>query len=554
MNHLWQDVRYGFRMLLGKPGFTAAAVLVLAVGIGANSAMFSLVNAFLLKPLHVQNPEELTGLYSRDTKHPDTYRAFSYPNYVDIRDNNQTFASLAAINLAMVGIQEGDKTRRSFAAIVSSNYFSMLGVSLLRGHPFLAEDERPGGELTAIVNYSFWERAGKDPELVGKTVRINSHLFAIVGITPKGFTGTTALISPEIFVPLGAYGLVMNDFDGHVKPLAARDNNALMVMGRLRPGVTPQAADATLAVVASQMEKTYPAENRDQTLQVRPLARMSYSTSPQTDGSLRIPAIMLLSLAAVVLLIASLNLANMMMAKGTARRKEIAIRLAIGGSRGRIVRQLVTEGLLLAILGGAAGLVLAGWSTTLLIRSLAGLAPLDFVYDSSPDVRVLGFTLLFCALSTVVFGLFPAWKLSKPELSMDLKENTGEDVAGGKRRLFSRGNLLVMAQLSLSLMMLTAAGLFVHSAVRAANIQPGFSLENEVLAEVDASLIDYDEARGQSALSNSERPAAANPRRVIGRHRGNGSVRYDVGWERASRPPESTLRKSTRRWTHDTTS
>ena len=286
MNHLWQDVRYGIRMLLSKPGFTAAAVVVLALGIGANSAVFSLVNAFLLKPLHVQKPEELAGLYSRDTKHPDAYRAFSYPNYVDIRDNNQTFSSLAAFNLAMVGIQEGNQTRRAFTAIVSSNYFSTLGVTLLNGRPFLAEEEKPGGEPTAIATYSFWKKRGEDPELVGKPVRINGHLFKIVGITPKGFTGTTALISPEIFVPFSAYSMVMNDFDGSVKPLAARDSHALMVMGRLKPGVTLQAADRALAVVSSQMEKAYPAENKDQALLVRPLARMSVSTSPQNDGPL----------------------------------------------------------------------------------------------------------------------------------------------------------------------------------------------------------------------------------------------------------------------------
>jgi predicted permease len=483
-------------MLLSKPGFTAAAVLVLALGIGANSAVFSLVNAFVLKPLHLQNPGELTGLYSRDQKHPDTYRAFSYPNYVDIRDHNQAFASLAAMNLAMVGIQEGDNTRRKFGAVVSSNYFSTLGVKLLKGRTFLPEEEKPGEELTAIVSYLFWKEKGKDPELVGKPVRINGHLFTVVGITPEGFTGTMVLVSPTVFVPLGAYGIVMNDFDGHVQPLAARDNHALIAVGRLKPGVTLQAADATLAVAASQMEKAYPAENKDQTLLVLPLPRMGISTSPQNDSSLRIPAIMLLSLAGVVLLIASLNLANMTMAKGTVRRKEIAIRLAIGGSRGRIVRQLVTEGLLLAILGGAAGLVVASWSTTLLLQSMSGMAPIDIVLDAAPDARVLGFTLLFCMLSTVVFGLLPAWKLSKPDMWIDLKENTGEDGSGRKRRLFSRGNLLVMAQLSLSLMMLTAAGLFVHSATRASNIQPGFLLENEVLAEVDASLVDYDEARG----------------------------------------------------------
>jgi predicted permease len=496
MNHLWQDVRYGIRTLAGKPGFTLAGVLVLALGIGANSAVFSLINAFLLKPLAVQKPEELAGLYSRDTRHPDAYRAFSYPNYVDIRDNNQAFSSLAALNMALVGIQEGDSTRRALATVVSSNYFSTLGVTLLKGRAFLPVEENPGGALTAIVTYPFWEKKGKDPELVGKQVRINGHLFTIVGITPQGFTGTMALLSPDIFVPLSAYGMVMNDFDGKVKPLAARDNHALIVVGRLRPGIAPQAADATLAVTASGMEKAYPSENNNQTLLVQPLARLGVSTRPQTDGMLRVPATMLLSLSGVVLLIACLNLANMMLAKGTARRKEIAIRLAIGGSRRQIVRQLVTEGMLLALLGGAAGLLVAAWSTTLLLQSMAKLVPLDIIYDARPDTRVLGFTLSFCVLSTVVFALFPAWKLSKPDVWVDLKENTSEDVAGRGRRLFSRGNVLVIAQLALSLAMLTATGLFVHSAVRASNIHPGFSLENEVLAEVDASLIDYDEARG----------------------------------------------------------
>jgi predicted permease len=496
MNHLWQDVRYGIRILLGKPGFTAAAVLVLALGIGANSAVFSLINAFLLKPIAVTKAEQLAGLYSRDTKHPDAYRAFSYPNYVDIRDNNAVFSSLMAHTMAMVGVKEGENTRRVFAGIVSSNYFSTLGVNLQQGRPFRAEEETPGGELTVIVTYPFWKKNGEEPQLVGKQVRVNGHLFTVVGITPKGFTGTTALVSPEMFVPLGAYGLVMNDFEGQVKPLAARDNNTLIAVGRLKPGVTRPAADASLAVLGSQMEKAFPAENKDQTLLVRPLSRMSISTNPTDDNFLRVPAILLLSLAAVVLLIASLNLANMMMAKGAARRKEIAIRLAIGGGRRRIVQQLVTEGLMLAILGGVAGLFVASWSTALLIGSLAHLAPLELVYIPTPDVRVMGVTLLFCLLSTVIFGLFPAWKRSRPDMWVDLKENTGEDGMGRSRRLFSRGNMLVMAQLSLSLMMLTAAGLFVHSAVRASNIQPGFSLDNEVLAEVDASLINYDQARG----------------------------------------------------------
>ncbi len=497
MERIWQDCRYAIRALRKTPGFTAAALLVLALGIGANSAVFSLINALLLKPLAVTNPERLTGLYSRDTKHPDSYRAFSYPNYVDIRDNNPAFSSLMAHQPALVGVKDGDNTRRAFADIVSSNYFSTLGVPLLKGRPFSIDDEKPGGELTVIVTYSFWRRTGEDPQMLGRKLRINDHLFTVIGITPKGFTGTMAIMSPEMFVPLGAYNLVMNDFENQGKQLAARDYNALIVVGRLKPGITMQTADARLAVVATQMEKAFPAENKDQMLLVHPLSRLNVSTNPTDDRSLRLPAILLLSLAGIVLLIASLNLANMMMAKGATRRREIAIRLAIGGGRRRIVQQLLTEGLLLSGLGGIAGLFLASWSTTLLIGSLARLAPMDFVYNPAPDARVVAGTLVFCMASTIIFGLFPAWKLSKPDVWLDLKENTGEDVAGRAHRLFSRGNMLVMAQLSLSLMMLAAAGLFVHSAVHAANIQPGFSLDNEILAEVDASLVNYDEAHGR---------------------------------------------------------
>jgi MacB-like periplasmic core domain len=311
MHHLWQDVRYGVRMLLNKPGFTAAAVLVLALGIGANSAVFSLINAFLLKPLTITKPAELAGLYSRDTKHPDSYRAFSYPNYVDVRDQNPVFSSLMAHNLAMVGIQEGDGTRRAFVDVVSSNYFSTLGVGLPQGRSFIAEEERPGAELTAIVSHLFWQKRGADPQIVGKQVRVNGHLFSIVGVAPKGFTGTTALVSPELYIPLGAYSLVMNDFDGQVKPLSDRGNNALIAVGRLKPGMTQQAADAALAVVASQMEKAYPGENKDQTLLARPLSRLSITVNPTKDNMMRVPATLLLSLASVILLIASLNLANM---------------------------------------------------------------------------------------------------------------------------------------------------------------------------------------------------------------------------------------------------
>ncbi|SPF47601.1 Permease [Candidatus Sulfopaludibacter sp. SbA4] len=498
MAALLRDFRHGVRMLLKKPGFTLAAVAVLSLGIGANTAIFSLVNAFLLKPLPIHKPEELVGCYSKDTRKPD-YRAFSYPNYVDLRENNNVFTSLAAHNMAMVGLAEGDSTRRLFADIVSSNYFNTVGVSPFRGRPFTAAEERPGSGIpSAIVSYSYWKKTGADPELLGKTLRVNGRIFNIVGVLPEGFTGTIALMSPELYFPLGMYEQVMNDFEGHVRPLAARKNEAIILVGRLRPGLTPETADPLLAAAASRLEQAYPGENKNQTFVARRLSRLSFGTGPQSDGPLIASSVLLLAMAGVVLLIASLNVANMMLARGAARSKEIAIRLAIGGSRLDILRQLFTEGLVLALLGGAAGLAVAFWSTSAMVRSMAMLAPIDLVYSAGPDVRVLFATMAFCLLSTLLFGLGPALRLSRPSLLPALKDGPAEDLAGGKpRRLFARRNVLVMSQIALSLMLLTAAGLFVRSSLAVAHVEPGFRLDHEVRVEVDPSLAGHDEARGR---------------------------------------------------------
>ena len=350
---LLQDLRHGSRLLFSKPGFTAAAVTALAFGIGASTAMFSLVNAFLLKPIQIRDPQQIVGCFSRDAK--SNYRAFSYPNYADLRGSNPVFSSVMAHNLSMVGVAEGDSTRRTFADEVSSNYFETLGATLFRGRVFTAEEERPGGQLPmAIVSYSFWKRHGADPAMLGSQLRINGRFFTVVGITAEGFTGTTALVSPELYLPLGMYESLINDFDGHGRPLGDRKNHQLIVVGRLKPGLTQAAADARLAATSAQMERAFPAENKEQTLLVRPLSRSNVSTAPSSDSDLRIPALLLISMASVVLLIASLNVANMMLARGADRRKEIAVRLALGANRRNILQQLFTEGLILALLGGAA--------------------------------------------------------------------------------------------------------------------------------------------------------------------------------------------------------
>ncbi|HEY2016339.1 MAG TPA: ABC transporter permease [Bryobacteraceae bacterium] len=498
MGTLFRNFRHGVRMLANRPGFTFAAVAVLALGIGGTTAIFSLVNAFLLKPIAVHNPQELFGCYSRDTRKPD-YRGFSYPNYVDLRDNNNVFTSLMAHNMAMVGLSQGDTTRRLFADIVSSNYFATLGVPILQGRAFTTEEERPGSGIpVAMVSYPLWKKTGADPAILGKTLRINGRIFNIVGVAPEGFTGTTALVSPEVYLPLGVYEQVINDFEGKGQQLAARNHHALILVGRMRPGLTQQSADPLLAAVASRLEAAYPGENQHQTFEARRLSRLSITTNPGNDNGLVAPSVLLLSMAGVVLLIASLNVANMMLARANARSKEIAIRLALGGSRGVILRQLFTEGLVLALLGGAAGLALSFWGTAALVRSLTLLAPIDLVYSAGPDLRVLLATMGFSVLSTLVFSLGPAWRLGRQSILPSLKDGQAADVDGIRpRRLFARRNVLVMSQIALSLMLLTAAGLFIRSSIEVARVEPGFRMDHELLVEVDPSLAGYDEAHGR---------------------------------------------------------
>jgi predicted permease len=498
LKNLIQDVRYGVRMLFKQPGFSLAAVVVLSLGIGGSTAMFNIVDALLLKPLLVQKADQIVGCFSRDTQKPDSYRAFSYPNYADLRADNGVFSSLAAHNLALVGIKEGDATRRVFSDIVSANYFATLGVPLFRGRSFTLEEEQPGSGIPSlIISYSNWRKTGADPDLLGKTRQIDGRIFTVVGITAKGFKGTNAMISPELYLPLGMYESMMNDFEGHGRQLASRDNYALIVLGRLREGVTQQAANASLAVVADRMAKAYPGENKDQTFIVHSLSRNSVSTRPPRGNEVAFPAILVISMAGVVLLIASLNVANMMLVRGAARRKEIAIRQALGAKRGSILQQLLIEGLILAFIGGAAGLALAAGGSSVLMQSMARLAPIDLVYNAAPDFRVLLATTGFCVLSAIIFSLGPARSASKASIVTTLKSGETQEKVGIGRARFSPRNLLVVGQIALSLTLLTAAGLFIRSARTTQEVQPGFRIENSTLIEVDPSLAGYDEAHGR---------------------------------------------------------
>src|SRR4051794_9134808 len=483
------DFRFATRQLFKSPGFTAAAISVLALGIGANTAVFSLVNNMLFAPPGYPHPKELRQIFSQDTKNPKTFRPFSYPTYDDIRAQNSSFTDVAAHNVSMVGVGEKGNTRRVFASIVSANYFSVLGVAPLKGRAFTPEEERPGRNASvAIVSYGYWVRHQKDPSLLGSSIQVNGRPFTIVGILPSTFTGTLAVLSPEVWVPLSCYDSVANDFTGTSREsLSSRAGKQLLLIGRLKPGVTAAGADAALKTLAANLEKTFPVEQKDQTFMTAPLSRFSISDGPPDDSDIATMGPLLMGMAAIVLLVACLNLANMLLARGAARRKEIAIRLAVGGSRWRIVRQLLTEGLVLALLGGAVGLFLGIWSSGLLARSLGGLMPLEVVWNTRPSLTVMAVTFGFCLLGTLAFALGPALKLSRSAVVADLKEHAGEDTVHRRWRFLPR-NPLVVIQIAFSLALLTAAALFLRGANKAATVETGLHAENDLLVEVDASL------------------------------------------------------------------
>jgi predicted permease len=488
-----QDFRFAFRQLWKSPGFTIAAVVVLALGIGTNTAIFSLVNTMLFKPPAYKQPAEIVQLFSQDKKDPKSFRAFSYPTYGDIREQNTVFSSVLAHDDIIVGLGEKGNTRRTLADLVSSNYFAVLGVLPAYGRSFLPEEEKPGsGQRVAIVTYAFWQKHSRDPSLLGQSLLINGHAFTVVGIMPEGFTGLTSVFSPEVWLPLGVYDDIAKDLgSARTNSLADRGLDKLMVIGRFKPGVTAEAAAPALKGLAANLESAFPVEQKNQTFMTAPLFRFDTISDPAEAGPVNTIGALLTGMAAVVLLVACLNLANMLLARGTARRKEIAIRLALGGSRARIVRQLLTEGFVLALLGGACGLLLGLWSSDLLIASLRAMFPIDIVWLSGPNRVILGATLVFCVLGTLCFALGPALKLSRTAVIGDLKQQAGEDVHRPRWKFLPR-NPLVVVQIAFSLALVTAAALFIRGIGKVASVDTGLHADNTFLVEIDASLGGFD--------------------------------------------------------------
>ncbi len=481
MQIIWQDLRYGARMLVKKPGFTLVAVITLALGIGANTAIFSLVNTALLRPLPVEKPGQLVSLNNVSLNLP----VISFPNYRDFRDRNKLLGGMLAYRYTTLGLSNNGVNERVWGYLATGNYFEVLGVKPALGRFFTPDDDRdPGGHPIAVLTYDCWQkRFAGDPQAIGKTVIVNGRNFTIIGVAPQGFYGTEIIYRPEIWFPT----MMQEQIDGW-SSLEGRDQPTFFTQGRLKPGVTMSQAEAELKTIAAQLAREFPEQNEGMTITLSPAGLLGAWMRGPIIGF----AGVLMAVVGLVLLLACTNLANLLLARASERRKEIAVRLAIGASRWRLVRQLLTESILLSTLGGALGLLLAYW---LVDAMMAFKPPIDIALSTELhiDGRVLLFTLVVSALTGVVFGLAPALQATKLDLAPALKDEVS---LGGYRRSYLRNGLVVL-QVSLSLLLLICAGLALRGLQRAQLLDPGFTPQNALEMSFDLNMQGYDVPRTQ---------------------------------------------------------
>ena len=496
-----QDFKFAFRQLIKTPGFTTIAVLTLAIAIGVNSAIFALVNSVILRPVVPLRPDEVVNVFTARQGAAHDYRPFSYAEFSALRENSDVFADVAATGFALAGIGREEAMRRSFVFLASSNFFSLMGVKPVVGRFFDVAECQPEANIpVAVASYPYWKKLGGRPDLIGKPLTVNGQSFTLIGVTPDGFAGTSALLAPDLWLPLGIYSRLGSAFSDTSSKmgLTAPKNYTLNLIARMRPGLTIEATKGRLPALAKRLTAIQPPDATGaRELQIQAPSRFSISTQPSDDGPLGLIGILLLAMAGAVLLIACLNLANMLLARGANRAKEIALRLALGASRWRIVRQLLCEGIFLALLGGTLGLLISFWSNGLLIGSLGNLfGSMNFsiVVHLRPDATVLAVTFLICLVATLLFSLGPALKASRADLVNDLKQQVGEPAHVGRlNRFFAPRHLLVMVQIALSLTLLFSAGLFFRGALKAGALNPGFDRQGAISAEMDFTLGREDE-------------------------------------------------------------
>ena len=483
MDSLIKDIRYAIRGLIKRPGFVAIAVITLALGIGANTAIFSLVNTVLLRSLPVGNPGEIVSVAVRGKN--DSMSAFSYPNYKDFRDRTDTLSGLLAYRFVPLSLSRGGANERIWGYEVSGNYFDVLNVKAIHGRTFLPEEDKtPLAHPVVVLNYDTWQRRfGGDPSIVGKDVLLNNHQFRVIGIAPAGFKGTEYVYSPELWLPAA----MMAWAEPGASWLDDRHAKNMFAVGRLKPGVDARQAEASLNLLALQLGKEYPDSNEGQSIKLGPPGFII----PELRNGVVSFTWVLMAAVALVLLVTCTNLAGLMLARATDRRKEIAIRLAMGANRWRLIRQLLTESILLSFIGGVAGVLLALWILKIL---LAFKPPIDFplALDVDVDWRVLLFSLAVSLVAGAVFGLAPALQATRTNLVRTLKDTAAQ---GGAARTRLR-SVLVVAQIAISLVVLIAAGLVVRTLQQLQTMNPGFNPQNALKMSFDLGLQGYDEARG----------------------------------------------------------
>ncbi len=486
METLLQDIRYGIRMLAKNPGFMIVAIITLALGIGVNTAIFSMVDAFLLRPLPVADPAQITVL-AYQQQHGRMQPQFSVADYRDIRNQmSGVFSDVFAYQFGMDGLSVDGKADRIMTNYVTGNFFSALGIKPVLGRFILpSEGDVPGADPVMVLSYSYWQtHFGGDPKIVGRKVTVDGHPVTIIGVAPKGFVGVYPIISAQGYLPLGMLPIegVPGDF------MTNRQIRSLPVLARLRPAATLAQAQAALAVLSQRLSQDHPDADKDLNVQAFPELR----ARPNPDPNNTVLAVggLFLGLAAMVLLLACVNVANILLVRATVREREMAIRAALGAARIRLIRQLLTESIVLALLGGVAGILLGFWGSAAL-ASVNIQTDLPINFDFGFDWRVFAYATAAALVTGIVVGIVPAIRASRGNLSAILHEG-GRGVVGGKNRLRTT---LVVAQVASSLMLLIIAGLFTRSLSEAQRTNLGFDPSRVLNVGMDPNEIGYNQAQ-----------------------------------------------------------
>jgi len=485
MDRLLLDLRLALRRLRQNPGFSIVAILTLSLGIGANTAIFSVINAVLLRPLPVERASELVAV--NETLAGNTFPTLSVPNFRDMRDRNTVLAGLAAYRILPASIGLPGASQRLWGYLVTGNYFDLLGVKPVRGRLLLPEDDRvPGGNPVAVISYGCWQkRFGGDPSVVGRHVKFNSMDFTVLGVAPQGFFGTELFYVPEVFFPL----MMQKELEGGNGYLERRDVSNTFIVGRLKTGVSMGQAQVGLNSVARKLAEEYPKEDAGMKVVLTPPGLAGNYLRGAVVGF----AAALFGVSCLVLLVACTNLASMLLARASDRRKETAIRLAIGAERGRLIRQLLTENMVAALAGGAGGALLTLWITDTLSAWRPAI-DVPLFANFTVDFRVFVFALLISVATTLLFGLLPAMQSSKTDLVSALKN----EAASERSRRWHVRDYVVASQVGLSVLLLVCSVLVVRSLQRALHAPIGYNPEGAVTVSFDLNMQGYNEARGRA--------------------------------------------------------